>query len=112
MSKKNELRKSMIEEEKQILDKKEFSDPELLQILAHEKNQLILNLLIKQEMTIIDLKNLTKLNPGTIKRHLDLLIDKNLIFQSRIEINRYGIRMKYYRASAKQFDINIKFSWP
>ena len=59
----------------QIMDKKVFTDPDILQILAHEKNQRILSLLIEEEMTIIDLKNETNLNPGTIKRHLNQLIE-------------------------------------
>jgi len=98
--------------EEEIMDKKVFTDPELLQILTHEKNQLILTLLIKQEMTIIDLKNETNLNPGTIKRHLNQLIEKELIEQSRTETNKYGIKMKFYRTTAKQFEINIKYLWP
>ena len=94
------------------MDKKVFTDPDILQILAHEKNQRILSLLIEEEMTIIDLKNETNLNPGTIKRHLNQLIEKELIEQSRIETNRYGIKMKFYRATAKQFEIDIKYRWP
>ena len=96
----------------QIEDVKTFSDSDILQILAHEKNQVLLKLLIEQEMTIIDLKHATNLNPGTVKRHLNKLIEKGLIFQSRIETNKYGIRMKFYRATAKQFEINIKYRWP
>ena len=112
LSRKDETDQLPSKEGAQIMEKKEFMDPELLQIFAHEKNQMILSLLIEKEMTIIDMKNETKLNPGTIKRHLNKLIEKNLIIQSRTETNKYGIKMKFYRATAKQFEINIKFRWP
>ena len=58
----------------------------------------------------MDLKNATGENPGTVKRHLDDLVDKKLIVQTRIEKNIYGIKVKYYRATARQFVFNIK--WP
>ena len=112
LSKKKDPIKEITRERYQIVDLKTISDPEILQILAHEKNQLLLNLLIEQEMTIIDMKNETNLNPGTIKRHLNKLIEKGLIFQSRIETNKYGIRMKFYRATAEQFEISIVYRWP
>ena len=112
LSKKSNLNQTSSGKDEQIMDIQMFTDPDLLQILAHEKNQMILTLLIKKEMTIIDLKNETNLNPGTIKRHLTQLIEKDLIKQSRTEINKYGIKMKFYRAIAKQFEINIKYRWP
>ncbi|MFW9995554.1 MAG: ArsR family transcriptional regulator, partial [Candidatus Odinarchaeota archaeon] len=70
----------------------------------------ILKLLIEQEMNIISLKKAINLNPGTIKRHLTTLVQKGLVAQSRVETNIYGIKMKFYRATAKQFVISIK--WP
>ena len=55
---------------------------------------------------------MTKLNPGTIRRHLDELIEKNLIFLVRTEKTNFGQIMKYYRASAKKFLVRINFDWP
>ena len=98
------IKKGVIENEKEVVD------PDTIPVLFHEKKQEILKLLIQKEMTIIDLKKTTKMNPGTIKRHLNDLIDKSLVFQSRIEINKYGIKMKFYRATAKKYSIHI--SWP
>ncbi len=112
MSRKKDPIDGISEETVQIVDVKKFSDPEYLPIFDHEKNKLLLKLLIDRELTIIDLKNETGLNPGTIKRHLDKLIEKELIFQSRIETNKYGIKMKFYRATAKRFEININYYWP
>lgn len=98
------------DKEEQILNEKEITDPNTVPILFHEKKQMILKLLIEKEMTIIDLKNSIKMNPGTIKRHLEDLMEKNLVNQSRIKINKFGITMKYYRATAKHFIIKIE--WP
>ncbi|MFX0090681.1 MAG: winged helix-turn-helix domain-containing protein [Candidatus Hodarchaeota archaeon] len=93
-----------IEEEKLIVDH------EAVPILFHPKKQMLLKLLVENEMTIIDLKRATGMNPGTVKRHLNDLLEKGLVKQSRIEINRYSIAMRFYRATAKQFIISIK--WP
>ncbi len=89
---------------------KTITDPDSVPILFHEKKQEILKLLIKNEMTIIDLKNALKMNPGTIKRHLNDLLEKGLVIQSRTETNKFGITMKYYRATAKSFVFDIR--WP
>ena len=61
-------------------------------------------------MTIIDLKHVTGMNPGTIKRHLSDLQKFGLVFISREKLNEYSIVMKYYRATAKTFVFQI--SWP
>lgn len=86
------------------------TNPDTVSIVFHEKKGEILKLLIDQEMTIIDLKHATGMNPGTIKRHLTDLLNHNLIFISRERINEFSIVMKYYRALAKTFIFNIK--WP
>ncbi|MHA1301352.1 MAG: winged helix-turn-helix domain-containing protein [Candidatus Helarchaeota archaeon] len=110
MAKNSEVNDSSLMDDDIIQTKKLISNPEIVPILFHEKKQEILKLLIEKEMTIIDLKNSLKMNPGTIKRHLQDLITKNLVKQTKIKINKYGIKMKYYRATARQFIFNIK--WP
>lgn len=87
-----------------------ITDPSVVPVLFHEKKQILLQLLIDKEMTIIDMKNITNMNPGTIKRHITDLVDSGLARQSRIETNIYSIKMKFYRATAKQFTISLK--WP
>ncbi|MHA1557049.1 MAG: winged helix-turn-helix domain-containing protein [Candidatus Heimdallarchaeota archaeon] len=93
-----------------IQDEMLITDPDAVPILFHPKKEEILKLLIIREMTIIDLKHATGMNPGTVKRHLTDLLDNHLVFISREKVNEFSIVMKYYRASAKSFQINI--IWP
>jgi len=102
-----------IREQKEKYEQQEeiiISNPEVVPILFHEKKGSILKMLIDKEMTIIDIKNKTGMNPGTIKRHITDLLKHNLIFISREKINDYSILMKFYRARAKKFI--IKITWP
>ena len=94
---------------KDIPLEKVIEDFETIPFFLHKQRSLLLKLLIKNEHTIIDLKELTKLNPGTIRRHLDELIEKNLIVLVRTEKTNFGQKMKYYRASAKKFLVRINF---
>ncbi|NVM01988.1 MAG: winged helix-turn-helix transcriptional regulator [Candidatus Helarchaeota archaeon] len=105
-----ESNEKSVVKDKQIENEMLITDPSTVPVLFHEKKQMILKLLIDKEMTIIDLKNETKMNPGTIKRHLENLIEKNLVIQSRTAKSEHGITMKYYRATANQF--NVKLLWP
>ncbi|MFX0066180.1 MAG: winged helix-turn-helix domain-containing protein [Candidatus Hermodarchaeota archaeon] len=99
-----QIQQSSIPEEKKITDHSAVS------VLFHEKKQEILKLLIEKDMNINELKNAIKLNPGTIKRHIDDLIEKELIFLSQIVKNEYGFTLKYYRATAKHFTVIL--DWP
>ncbi|MFX0066571.1 MAG: winged helix-turn-helix domain-containing protein [Candidatus Hermodarchaeota archaeon] len=94
----------------QVILEKLITDPDAVPILFHPQKQKILKFLLEKEMTIIDLKKATNMNPGTIKRHLTDLVKKGLAKQARTEINKYSITMKYYRATAQQFIVMIK--WP
>jgi predicted ArsR family transcriptional regulator len=96
--------KSSIKEEQII------SDPSAVPVIFHKQKGEILKILIEREMTIIDLKHKTKLNPGTIKRHITDLLEKELIFISREQISEFGVVMKFYRAVAKKF--TFKLEWP
>lgn len=94
-----------------------ISDPAVVPILYHEQRQDILRILIHGEKTIQELsqmlqwgKNKPRANPGTIKRHLDEMVNAGLIYISRTRVNEYGIKMKYYRAIAKKYV--VKMSWP
>ena len=93
-----------------IPETKVISDPSVVSVLFHEKKQAILNLLLKKELNIMELKKETKLNPGTIKRYLDDLVSKDLAILTRKVQNEYGFFLKYYRATAKSFIIHIE--WP
>jgi hypothetical protein len=93
-----------------ILEEKTISNPDAIPILFHAQKQQVLKLLMEKPMTIIDIKNKIDLNPGTIKRHIDDLVQYELAIPSHTEINEYGITMKYYRASARKYIISIR--WP
>ncbi|MHA1818889.1 MAG: winged helix-turn-helix domain-containing protein [Promethearchaeota archaeon] len=84
-----------------------ITNPDTIKLLLHKRNQQIIELLYVHEKNIIEMKNELKLNPGTIKRHLDALLKANLIYLSNIVVNEYGIRMKYYRVRAKKFIIQL-----
>ena len=86
------------------------NDPEVVRVLSRKGIQKILALLIENEMTIIDLHNKLNMNPGTIKHHLVKLLSKKLIVQHRIDINIYGIKLKYYRAKARKIVINLIYT--
>lgn len=89
---------------------KVISDPSVVPVLFHKKKQVILNLLLEKELNIMELKQETNLNPGTIKRYLDDLVSKDLAFLIRKVQNEYGFFLKYYRATAKSFIIHLE--WP
>lgn len=110
MAKKNRNNKKEKTTVESILPEKNITSPEAVPILFHEKKQEILKELVKKEMTIIDIKNKIDMNPGTIKRHLEDLVKVGLVIQTRTEKNIYGVNMKYYRATAREFIINLK--WP
>jgi DNA-binding transcriptional ArsR family regulator len=87
-----------------------LSDPNVIPLLIHDKKKTILELLIIQEKTIMELSKQTNWNPGTIKRHLLDLLKGGLIRVSREELNRHNIRLIYYRAVAKHFI--FQYEWP
>ncbi len=93
-----------------LLPEIKISDPEVVSVLFHKKKQAILKLLMRGEKNIMDLKKELKMNPGTIKRHLDDLRVKELVAEPRIVINKYGIKEKYYHATAKRFIVHVE--WP
>ncbi|OLS24090.1 MAG: hypothetical protein HeimC3_21810 [Candidatus Heimdallarchaeota archaeon LC_3] len=97
-------------EKEDIKEEMIIEDPSAVSLLDHRKKQELLLLLIEKEMNILQLNKATDTNPGTIKRHIDQLASANLVKIARIEQNNWGVKMKFYRASAKKF--TIKYSWP
>ncbi|MCK5141202.1 MAG: winged helix-turn-helix transcriptional regulator [Candidatus Heimdallarchaeota archaeon] len=100
------------QEEEKLQPREEITltNPCAVPIVFHEKKGQILKLLVEKEMTIIDLKHATGMNPGTIKRHLDDLLEYDLIRISKEQLSEYSIMMKYYRAVAIKFNFNITWS--
>jgi predicted HTH transcriptional regulator len=108
MSEKKENLIDMDWKPEQVQDSLLITSPELARILLHDDKKRILTLLIQQdEMTIQELTNVTSINPGTIKRHIDDLIRNKLAFKSNQKRSEYNVKMKYYSAVAKQFTIDI-----
>ena len=68
-----------------------IQDPCLVIKVMHDKKQKILINLFPQALNIQDLKNKTKINPGTIKRHLDDLMAHGLVYVEYVEKNNYNI---------------------
>ena len=93
-----------------ILDALEIVDPNVISLFMHDKKRAILELLLVRDKTIMILSKETGWNPGTIKRHLMDLIEGGLVVNSRIELNKHRIMLKYYRAAAKQF--TFQYKWP
>lgn len=87
-----------------------IEDLEAISLIKHDKKRLLLELLLVQEKTIMDLSNETGWNPGTVKRHLQDLEENGLIVYSKEEINEFNIKLKYYRTTAKQF--KFQYIWP
>ena len=93
-----------------LKDEMIVTDVDAISLFKSGGKQDILRVLMENEMNIHDLKNALKMNPGTIKRHLDQLLEFKLIVQTREDENSWGVRMKYYRTVARKFIIN--FHWP
>lgn len=88
---------------------KDPDDPKL-SIVVHKQKREVLKVLIENELNIKEIENITKINPGTIKRHLDDLVANGLVQQTQTVKNEYGFVLKYYRAVVKKLIVN--FEWP
>lgn len=107
MTAEKEARKGDVSKIKDVIT---IKDPSAVPVVFHEKKSIILKLLVDKEMTIIDLKHATGMNPGTIKRHLNDLLNHGLILISRTQISEHSIVMKFYRAVAKEIRFDIEWS--
>lgn len=96
-------------EKQQELIFENLDDPRV-SVIIHKQKRDILKLLIDNELNIKEIQDLTKINPGTIKRHLDDLVLNNLVIQTQTIKNEFGFVLKYYRAVYKKFTFNVE--WP
>ena len=98
------------EQEQKIKEEMQIHEYAVVSVLFHGQKSEILKLLINEELTIIEIsKKLGGLNPGTVKRHLTDIENAQLIVLSKEVRNEFGINMKYYRAVAKNFRVNLSF---
>lgn len=93
-------------------EKKRITDFRAIPLLFHKKKKKILEVLMKEELHILGLKERTGMNPGTIRRHLDDLIEFDLVQRTRTTESEYGQKIKLYRATGVKFVVDIHFEWP
>jgi DNA-binding transcriptional ArsR family regulator len=86
-----------------------IQDPDVVPVLYHPEKQQILRILMKQEKTLRELSDELQMNPGTVKRHLNDLEERKLIFLSNSIQNSYGIWQKYYQTTAQRFVVHLEF---
>ena len=92
------------------MDSKLITDPSVINQFQHLKKRLILENLYEIAKTIMQLSKDTKLNPGTVKRHLIDLEEAGLIMLAKKEMSEKRIVKKFYRVTAKEFI--IQYRWP
>ncbi|MBN2156168.1 MAG: ArsR family transcriptional regulator [Candidatus Lokiarchaeota archaeon] len=86
-----------------------IKSPDEAIILLHEDKKQIIELLISNNaMTIQQLSKATHKNPGTIKRHLNDLIEHRYVYKSGQKQSEYNVKMKFYSCVAKEFKIDIR----
>ncbi len=91
-----------------VRDKMVVTDPKVIRVILHEQKLQILQILLHEMKNIQELRELTQINPGTIKRNLDELMEYGLIFIAAIKKSDYNITMKYYRATANRIEISFQ----
>ncbi len=91
-----------------VRDKLVLTDPRVIRVVLHEQKLQILNILIHEMKNIQELRDLTQINPGTIKRNLDELMEHGLVFIAAVKKSDYNITMKYYRAAANRIEISYQ----
>ena len=84
------------------------TNPQDIPTLLHEKKWEILQILINHEKTIRQLSAELDKNPGTIKRFIKDLVNRQFIEESRTFQNEYGITLKFYRAIARKYIIHLE----
>ena len=102
MEQESEYKSSVSRDKKHVI-----SDPETIRMIFQRDNLQILNILLREAKNIQELKEATGINPGTIKRNLDKLKIKHLVIEAGTKKSNYNITMRYYIASAEEFEINF-----
>ena len=88
----------------------EITDLSIMKLFDHPRINEILSFVRTNDHTIMDLSEKMDLNPGSVKRYLDKLLKAELVQPSKIEMNKYHIKLKYYRITANFFE--FKWQWP
>jgi len=72
------------------------NNPKEIQILAHFIHREILQLLSEHPMTQTELSKILGLTKSAIGYHLKQLMQANLIYIKRVEVESHGIQQKFY----------------
>jgi predicted ArsR family transcriptional regulator len=88
-----------------------ISDPEQIKRIKSNIKMEILGILKTQQhergMTIKEISEKMKKNPGTVKYHIDELCEMNLLAIYNIEPTHTGIVQKFYRLTFNNLEIKI-----
>jgi len=96
------------QENTEVHDKLVLTDPKVIRVVLHEQKMQILKILLHEMKNIQELREITRINPGTIKRNLEELMAYGLIYIAAIKKSDYNITMKYYRATANRIEITFE----
>ncbi len=91
-----------------VKDMEVIEDKKLIQLLMEPtRAKIIFDYLVKDAMTVKQLADVTRKNPGTILHHIQKLKEVGLVFEERTEQTQTGIVQRYYRASAREYRMGI-----
>ncbi len=94
-----------------VRDKLVLTDPKEIRVVLHEQKLQIMKILVHEMKNIQELREMTHINPGTIKRNLDELMAHGLVYIAAIKKSDYNITMKYYHATVHRIEISFKLGW-
>ena len=90
-----------------IEDVEVLSDKKKIKLLMDPLRIAIISVLGREPMTVKQIAVELNRKPGTILHHLDRLKKAKLVVQVRTEKTRTGIVQRYYRATAREYQIGV-----
>ncbi|MHA2193867.1 MAG: helix-turn-helix domain-containing protein [Candidatus Thorarchaeota archaeon] len=90
-----------------IKDVEVLSDKKKIKLLMDPLRIAIISVLGREPMTVKQIAVELNRKPGTILHHLDRLKKAKLVVQVRTEKTRTGIVQRYYRATAREYQIGV-----
>ncbi|MHA1938904.1 MAG: helix-turn-helix domain-containing protein [Candidatus Thorarchaeota archaeon] len=90
-----------------IKDVEVLSDKKKIKLLMDPLRIAIMSVLGREPMTVKQIADELNRKPGTILHHLDRLKKAKLVIQVRTERTRTGIVQRYYRATAREYQIGV-----
>lgn len=90
-----------------IKDIEVLSDKKKIKLMMDPLRIAIMSVLGREEMTVKQIADELNRKPGTILHHLDRLKKAGFVVQIRTEKTRTGIVQRYYRATAREYQIGV-----